>query len=60
MSPKKGETGRGLSKSFQQPFEIRLSSSLNIRLTETRGLRLPDELQKERNRSWAVDGFPAT
>ncbi|KER31104.1 hypothetical protein T265_13039, partial [Opisthorchis viverrini] len=32
----------------------------NIRLTETRELRLPDEPQEGRNRSWAVDGFSAT
>ncbi|KER25108.1 hypothetical protein T265_07395 [Opisthorchis viverrini] len=31
-----------------------------IRLTEARELRLPDEPQEERNRSWAVDGFSAT
>ncbi|KAG5441976.1 hypothetical protein CSKR_110761 [Clonorchis sinensis] len=29
----------------------------NIRLTETRGLRLPDEPQEGRNRSWAVEEF---
>ncbi|KAG5441132.1 hypothetical protein CSKR_102768, partial [Clonorchis sinensis] len=32
----------------------------NIRLTETRGLRLPDEPQEGRNRSWAVKEFSAT
>ncbi|KAG5441174.1 hypothetical protein CSKR_102727 [Clonorchis sinensis] len=32
----------------------------NIRLTETRGLRLPDEPQEGRNRSWAVEEFSAT
>ncbi|KER33180.1 hypothetical protein T265_00878 [Opisthorchis viverrini] len=32
----------------------------NIRLTETRELRLPDELQEGRNRSWAVEEFSAT
>ncbi|KER26841.1 hypothetical protein T265_05976 [Opisthorchis viverrini] len=29
----------------------------NIRLTETRGLRLPDEPQEERNRLWAIEVF---
>ncbi|KER29084.1 hypothetical protein T265_04179 [Opisthorchis viverrini] len=29
-------------------------------LTETRKLRLPDETQEGRNRSWAVEEFPAT
>ncbi|KAG5445906.1 hypothetical protein CSKR_111942 [Clonorchis sinensis] len=33
---------------------------LNISLTELRGLRLPDELQERRNRSWAVEEFSAT
>ncbi|KAG5454912.1 hypothetical protein CSKR_105849 [Clonorchis sinensis] len=32
----------------------------NIRLTEIRGLRLPDEPQEGRNRSWAVEQFSAT
>ncbi|KAG5450494.1 hypothetical protein CSKR_112682 [Clonorchis sinensis] len=32
----------------------------NIRLTETRGLRLPDEPQEKRNQSWAVGEFSAT
>ncbi|KER22022.1 hypothetical protein T265_09775 [Opisthorchis viverrini] len=32
----------------------------NIRLTETRGLCLPDEPQEGRNRSWAVEEFSAT
>ncbi|KER28919.1 hypothetical protein T265_04376 [Opisthorchis viverrini] len=32
----------------------------NIRLTETRGLRLADEPQERRNRSWAVEEFPTT
>ncbi|KAG5454716.1 hypothetical protein CSKR_104911 [Clonorchis sinensis] len=32
----------------------------NIRLTETRGLRLPDEPQEGRNRWWAVGKFSAT
>ncbi|KAG5441170.1 HEAT repeat-containing protein 6 [Clonorchis sinensis] len=32
----------------------------NIRLTENRGLRLPDEPQEGRNRSWAVEEFSAT
>ena len=31
-----------------------------MRLTETRGLRLPDEPQEGRNRSWAVEQFSAT
>ncbi|KER24340.1 hypothetical protein T265_07979 [Opisthorchis viverrini] len=31
----------------------------NIRLMETRGLRLPDEPQKGRNHSWVVDEFSA-
>ncbi|KAG5453059.1 hypothetical protein CSKR_106226 [Clonorchis sinensis] len=31
----------------------------NIRLMETRGLRLPDEPQEGRNRSWAVEQFSA-
>ncbi|KAG5445639.1 hypothetical protein CSKR_104830, partial [Clonorchis sinensis] len=50
MSPKKGETGRGLSKNFQQPYG----------LTKTREPRLPDEPQEGRNRSWAVEEFSAT
>ncbi|KAG5450846.1 hypothetical protein CSKR_110125 [Clonorchis sinensis] len=32
----------------------------NIRLTETRGLRLPDEPQEGRNQSWALEEFSAT
>ncbi|KAG5454707.1 hypothetical protein CSKR_104919 [Clonorchis sinensis] len=36
------------------------SVAWNIRLTETRGLRLPDEPQEERNRSWAAEEFSAT
>ncbi|KAG5446434.1 hypothetical protein CSKR_105418 [Clonorchis sinensis] len=37
------------------------TSFKNIRLTETRGLRLPDEPELEgRNRSWAVEEFSAT
>ncbi|KER22285.1 hypothetical protein T265_09572 [Opisthorchis viverrini] len=32
----------------------------NISLTETRGLRPPDESQEGRNRSWAADEFSAT
>ncbi|KAG5453155.1 hypothetical protein CSKR_106982 [Clonorchis sinensis] len=32
---------------------------MNMRLTETRGLRLPDEPQEGRNRSWAVEEFSA-
>ncbi|KER21324.1 hypothetical protein T265_10326 [Opisthorchis viverrini] len=32
----------------------------NIRLTETRGLRVPDVPQKWRNRPWAVEEFSAT
>ncbi|KAG5451046.1 hypothetical protein CSKR_105606 [Clonorchis sinensis] len=99
MSPKKGETGRGLSKNFQQPYEkLRLTGAVyllqihpmraqqleheaawcstfsclktsqtgdsagfqNIRLMKTRELRLPDELQEGRNRSWAVEKFSAT
>ncbi|KAG5453070.1 hypothetical protein CSKR_106236 [Clonorchis sinensis] len=32
----------------------------NIKLTETRGLRLPDESQEGRNRSWALEEFSAT
>ncbi|KAG5441581.1 hypothetical protein CSKR_113167, partial [Clonorchis sinensis] len=31
-----------------------------IRLTEIRGLRLPDKPQEGRNRSWAVEEFSAT
>ncbi|KER33538.1 hypothetical protein T265_00648 [Opisthorchis viverrini] len=31
-----------------------------MRLTETRGRRLPDEPQKGRNQLWAVEEFPAT
>ncbi|KAG5454555.1 Dynein light chain Tctex-type [Clonorchis sinensis] len=33
---------------------------VELRLTETRGLRLPDEPQDRRNRSWAVEEFSAT
>ncbi|KAG5452820.1 hypothetical protein CSKR_109012 [Clonorchis sinensis] len=33
---------------------------LGSRLTETWGLRLPDEPQEGRNRSWAVEEFSAT
>ncbi|KER27192.1 hypothetical protein T265_05726 [Opisthorchis viverrini] len=36
------------------------SQTKNTRLTETRGLRLPDEPQEGRNRSWAVEKFSAT
>ncbi|KER31288.1 hypothetical protein T265_02471 [Opisthorchis viverrini] len=36
------------------------SSTAHDRLTETRGLRLPDEPQEGRNRSWAVEEFSAT
>ncbi|KAG5440999.1 hypothetical protein CSKR_114099 [Clonorchis sinensis] len=32
----------------------------NIRLTETQGLRLPDEPQEERNRPWAIEEFSST
>ncbi|KER23902.1 hypothetical protein T265_08321 [Opisthorchis viverrini] len=40
----------------------RPSCSLRVarQLTETRGLRLPDEPQEGRNRSWAVEEFSAT
>ncbi|KAG5454946.1 hypothetical protein CSKR_105883 [Clonorchis sinensis] len=37
-----------------------ISLTPNIRLTETRGLCLPDEPQEGRNRSWAVEEFSAT
>ncbi|KAG5445693.1 hypothetical protein CSKR_111171 [Clonorchis sinensis] len=50
-----------------QKREIQLGSrtvqfgfKYNIRLTEIRGLRLPDEPQEGRNRSWAVEEFSAT
>ncbi|KER28575.1 hypothetical protein T265_04619 [Opisthorchis viverrini] len=38
----------------------RAFNDLNTRLTETRGLRLPDEPQEGRYRSWAVEEFSAT
>ncbi|KER24463.1 hypothetical protein T265_07889 [Opisthorchis viverrini] len=122
MSPKKGKTGRGLSKSLQQHschvsgiklqalvtnsnksqtrvqwtqqnnfaraggpperewhwlrtlIKAKLESSglnriispgqedrqNNMRLMETQRLRLPDESQEGRNRSWVVEEFPAT
>ncbi|KAG5450626.1 hypothetical protein CSKR_100104 [Clonorchis sinensis] len=89
MSPKKGETGHGLSENFQQPYEYRPPDSntdrklirctyeisaahsfawkhqkreiqLGSRLTETRGLRLPDEPQEGRNRSWSFEEFSTT
>ncbi|KAG5445461.1 hypothetical protein CSKR_103727 [Clonorchis sinensis] len=41
-------------------YDIRDIAIHNIRLTETRGLRLPDEPQQGRNRSWAVEEFSAT
>ncbi|KAG5446784.1 hypothetical protein CSKR_105545 [Clonorchis sinensis] len=41
-------------------YDIRDIAIHNIRLTETRGLRLPDESQEGRNRSWAVEQFSAT
>ncbi|KAG5450667.1 hypothetical protein CSKR_108783 [Clonorchis sinensis] len=34
--------------------------TLNIRLTETQGLRLPDEPQEGRNRSWTAEEFSVT
>ncbi|KER21355.1 hypothetical protein T265_15111, partial [Opisthorchis viverrini] len=41
--------------------QLRFGFKWNIRLTETRGLRLPDEPKTEgRNRSWAVEGFSET
>ncbi|KAG5451608.1 hypothetical protein CSKR_112461 [Clonorchis sinensis] len=42
------------------PFEMFPGFKKKIRLAETRGLRLPDEPQEGRNRSWAVEGFSAT
>ncbi|KAG5449201.1 hypothetical protein CSKR_104699 [Clonorchis sinensis] len=35
------------------------STKLNISLKETQGLRLPDEPQDRRNRSWVVEAFSA-
>ncbi|KER34072.1 hypothetical protein T265_00249 [Opisthorchis viverrini] len=40
--------------------DIAVYSHRNIRLTETRGLRLSDGPQEGRNRSWAVEEFSAT
>ncbi|KAG5448373.1 hypothetical protein CSKR_112918 [Clonorchis sinensis] len=34
---------------------VQLGFKQNVWLTETRGLRLPDESQERRNRSWAVE-----
>ncbi|KAG5448398.1 hypothetical protein CSKR_109674 [Clonorchis sinensis] len=51
-----------LLKPLRQPttgFAL-LGAHQNIRLTETRGLRLPDEPQEGRNRSWAVEEVSAT
>ncbi|KER33225.1 hypothetical protein T265_00912 [Opisthorchis viverrini] len=51
-----------LLKTLRQPttgFAL-LGAHQNIRLTETWGLRLPDEPQKGRNRSWAAEEFSAT
>ncbi|KER27614.1 hypothetical protein T265_05338 [Opisthorchis viverrini] len=42
------------------PWEFRNTDILGCRLPETRGLRLPDEPQEGRNRSWAVEEFSAT
>ncbi|KAG5454029.1 hypothetical protein CSKR_102060, partial [Clonorchis sinensis] len=38
---------------------VQFGFTWDMRLTETRGLRLPDEPQEGRNRSWAVEEFPA-
>ncbi|KAG5443318.1 hypothetical protein CSKR_107290 [Clonorchis sinensis] len=38
-------------------YDIRDIAIHNIKLAETRGLRLPDEPQEGRNRSWAVEEF---
>ncbi|KER27205.1 hypothetical protein T265_05737 [Opisthorchis viverrini] len=53
----------GSTRYTHRPTLTKLHSTdecANLRLTETRGLRLPDEPQEGRNRSWAVDKFSAT
>ncbi|KAG5455037.1 hypothetical protein CSKR_111711 [Clonorchis sinensis] len=41
-------------------FRKRFVRKMNIKLTESRGLHLPDEPQEGRNRSWAGEEFSAT
>ncbi|KAG5450664.1 hypothetical protein CSKR_108786 [Clonorchis sinensis] len=45
---------------FSQRKSVQFGFKQNIRLTESRGLRLPDEPQEGRNRSWAVEACSAT
>ncbi|KER20132.1 hypothetical protein T265_11249 [Opisthorchis viverrini] len=47
-------------RQFETRFPLTECELLNVRLTETRGLRPPDEPQKGQNRSWAVKEFSAT
>ncbi|KAG5454954.1 hypothetical protein CSKR_105890 [Clonorchis sinensis] len=41
-------------------FDVSSQIQLGSRLTETQGLRLPDEAREGRNRSWVVEEFSAT
>ncbi|KER28494.1 hypothetical protein T265_04714 [Opisthorchis viverrini] len=56
------ETRSGFTRSYttRMPPSVVSTVAPNVRLMETRGLRLPDEPQEGRSRSWAVDGFSAT